>query len=189
MQFTSALFSSIVAIVLIELFVNSKPGRMHHQFQRKKCKCNHRLESVPQSIEGAMVDKMVDIYEDLRNNSVGQFTAPTTTKIRNFILDNESNPHGESFEVRDTPRWILKRALLEGSVTDEEFKNLVIIQNWLMKQTYSLPSFAITYTWIFASLIIYGCISLTITYSAEFDNDEEVHHMVFSQWATGSFIS
>jgi len=189
LQITSALFASIIAIVLIQLFVNSKPGRMHHQFQRKKCKCNHRLESVPQTIEGAMVDKMVDIYEDVRSNAMDMFTAPITTKIRNFILDNESNAWDESFEARDSPREILKRALKRGTITDEEFKNLVIIQNWLMKQTYSLPSFVITYTWIFACLIIYGCISLTITYSVEFDNDEEIHHMVFSQWATGSFIS
>jgi len=189
LQITSALFASIIAIVLIQLFVNSKPDRMHHQFQRKKCKCNHRLESVPQTIEGAMVDKMVDIYEDVRSNSVDQFTAPITTKIRNFILDNESNPLDESFEARDSPREILKRALKRGSISDEEFKNLVIIQNWLMKQTYSLPSFVITYTWIFASLIIYGCIALTISYSVEFDNDEEIHHMVFSQWATGSLMS
>jgi len=191
-QFTSALFASVVALVLIQLFVNSKPGRMHHKFGRKKCKCNHRSDYAPQSIEGAMVEKMVDIYEDVRSNpGMEPSTAPITAKIRNFILDNGSNPMDDDFGEKDTPREILKRALnsSQGWITDEEFQKLVIIQNWVMKQTYSFPSFAIRYTWFFACIITYGCIFLTITYAIEFDKNEDVHEMVFSQWATGSIIS
>jgi hypothetical protein len=191
-QILSAFDASIVSIVLTQLFVNSMPGRMHHQFQRKKCKCNHRLDSVPQTIEGVMVDKIVDMYEDLRAKPrMEQFAAPITTKIRNFILDNDLNPLEDEQDESNSPLWILRRALksTQGPITDEEFLKLVVIQNWVMKQTYSLPSSVISYTWILAIVIIYGCIALTITYAKKFDKDEDIHDMVFSQWVTGSLIS
>merc|ERR1719427_39184 len=123
---------------------------MHHQFQRKKCRCNHRSDSVPQTIEGVMFDKIVDIYEDMRSKPrMEQFGAPITTKIRNFILDSDSNSLDNEQEESGSPREILKRALksTQGPITDEEFLKLVAIQNWVMKQTYSLPSFVIPYTW------------------------------------------
>jgi hypothetical protein len=191
-QFISAVDASIVAIVLTQLFVNSMPGRMHHEFQRKKCRCNHRLDSVPQTIEGVMVDKMVDIYEDLRSKPrMEWFAAPITKQIRNFILDSHSNSFDNEWEESDTPREILRRALkcTQGPITDEEFLKLVVIQNWVMEQIYYLPSFVIPYTWVLAIVIIYGCVAVTITYAKKFDKDEEIHDMVFSQWATGSLIS